>query len=155
MWCKGSASFRAWRNRPECWTGSRRRPCGPRGSGWRGGLGSYRIVGERGRGPEKDTKKLLNHFVWQNQYLIITFIGLTTVWASWNDVTQLLIPSQKTFTKTFTPYTATITTQSVGCGAPNNGSALAQVSGPHGPYTFAWNNGQDASLDTVNQWSIK
>jgi len=53
------------------------------------------------------------------------------------------------FTKNFTPYTETIAAQNVGCGAANNGSAFAQVSGPRGPYSFAWSNGENAALDTA------
>jgi hypothetical protein len=51
------------------------------------------------------------------------------------------------FTKVFTPYSAYIAAQNVGCGAA--GSALAQVSGPRSPYSFVWSNGSTASLDTA------
>ena len=51
------------------------------------------------------------------------------------------------FTKTFAPYTATISAQSAGCGALNNGSALIQVSGPREPYTFSWSNSSTTALN--------
>ncbi len=43
------------------------------------------------------------------------------------------------FTKTYVPAAATITSRNVGCGTSNNGSAV--VTGPRGPYSFDWSNG--------------
>jgi hypothetical protein len=46
--------------------------------------------------------------------------------------------------KTFTPYSATITTTNATCGG-NNGTATITVLGPHNPYSFNWSNGSTAA----------
>ena len=46
-----------------------------------------------------------------------------------------------TFTKTFTPYNANITTVNVVCNSRQTGSAVIQVTGPKTPYNYVWSTG--------------
>ncbi len=52
-----------------------------------------------------------------------------------------------TFSKTFTPYSSTLTTVDEYC-LQANGSAAVSVAGPHPPYTVLWNTG--ATTSTIN-----
>lgn len=53
------------------------------------------------------------------------------------------------FTKTYVPYSATITSQDVTCGNTNNGTATVIANGPRPPYTFNWNTGNNT--DSISQ----
>ena len=53
------------------------------------------------------------------------------------------------FSKTYVPFFAAVTSRNVGCGTLNNGSALITVTGPRPPYSFNWSNGGQA--DSANQ----
>lgn len=60
------------------------------------------------------------------------------------------IVDSATFSKTFTPYSSSLTTADENC-LQANGSATVSVTGPHPPYTVLWNTG--ATTSTINHLS--
>ena len=52
------------------------------------------------------------------------------------------------FTKSFTPYNATLNTVNVACNGQQTGSAAIQVAGPKAPYSYLWTTGSIA--DSLN-----
>lgn len=73
-----------------------------------------------------------------NNYMKWMINGDTVRYYAYN-LSNNKVDSQ-TVIKTFTPYSANVTTVSATCGG-SNGSATITVAGPHAPYSYSWTGG--------------
>jgi hypothetical protein len=77
--------------------------------------------------------------IYVNEYVRFTINGDTAAYAA-IDMQGNVIDSVSAI-KTWTPYSASITTTPATTGLSTDGSATCTASGPRAPYTYAWSNG--------------